>query len=81
MPADVTEMRISNDPSLSDANWEPFAQNKAWQLAPTQPGETAKVYAQVRDAAHNESLIVLDDIKVSDGQGSSKNVYLPIVVR
>ncbi|MFN8446503.1 MAG: VWA domain-containing protein [Caldilineaceae bacterium] len=81
MPADVTEMRISNDPTLSDADWEPFSQNKAWQLAPTQPGEIAKVYAQVRDAAHNESLIVLDDIKVSDGQGASTNVYLPIVVR
>ena len=55
------EMRISNRHDLADATWEPLTQFKPWTLD-CSPGETCRVYAQFRDAALNESLIVYDDI-------------------
>ncbi len=79
---DITEMRISNDPTLADAEWQPFAPEVSWQLAPTEPGQIAKVYAQVRDGAGNESLQVLDDILVIEetgGGGLDINLYLPMI--
>ncbi len=82
---DIVEMKVSNDPLLIGANWEPFNQNKPWQLSPTPAGDVAKVYAQFRDAAHNESLIVLDGnvldgIVVQGGQANQSNPrFLPFV--
>ena len=64
--ADITEMMLSNDPLLTGADWQPFAQNVPWQLAPTPPGQEATVYAKFRDAAQNESIIVLDTILVQE---------------
>jgi hypothetical protein len=64
--ADITEMMLSNDPLLTGADWQPFAQNTPWQLAPTPPGQEATVYAKFRDAALNESIIVLDTILVQE---------------
>lgn len=80
--ADITEMKVSNDPLLTDAAYQPFAQNVPWQLAPTPPGQIAKVYAQFRDAAGNESLITLSGIRVTDGTSTLNNqVYLPLVTK
>ena len=57
------EMRISNDPSFSGAVWEPFAPEKPWTLGET-PGNIGTVHAQYRDAAGNESAIVVDNIRL-----------------
>lgn len=55
------EMRISNNSSFIGAAWEPMAQEKAWTLADSSPGVRV-VYAQFRDGAGNESLVVYDTI-------------------
>jgi hypothetical protein len=68
------EMRISNEPTFADADWEPLAEEKPWVLGEGGPGDFL-VFAQFRDAAGNESLIVHDDI---EWQGLS--VYLPVVL-
>jgi hypothetical protein len=60
------EMRISNDPSMAGAEWEPFAQTKEWTLA-CNDGEMCVVYAQFRDAAGNETLIISDNILLDMG--------------
>ena len=79
---DITELKVSNDPLLTGAAYQPFAQNVPWQLAPTPAGQIAKVYAQFRDAAGNESLITLSGIRVTDGTSTLNNqVYLPLVTK
>ncbi|CAN5843149.1 hypothetical protein BH10CHL1_BH10CHL1_01780 [soil metagenome] len=79
---DIVEMKVSNDPQLLGASWEPFSQNKPWQLPSTPTGAVAKVYAQFRDAAHNESLVVLDAIIVQGGQANQTNsLYLPLITK
>ena len=80
MFSDIKQMKVSNDPQLTGADWQPFAQDVPWQLAPTQPGQVAKVYAQFRDAANNESLIVLSGITVQQ-QGGANSIYLPLIQR
>ena len=55
------EMRISNDPSMDGAEWEPLAATKDWALNCGDDG-ICMVYAQFRDGAENESLIVSDEI-------------------
>ena len=70
------EMRISNDPSFADATWEPLASEKPWTLA-GDSGGVYVVYAQFRDAALNESFVVLDDILLIPGD----RIYLPIIQR
>ncbi len=67
------EMRVSNDPSFEGATWEPLAQQKPWTLG-SAPAAVFRVYAQFRDAAHNESLVVYDDIVMFQ-------TYLPIVMQ
>jgi len=69
------QMRISNDPSFAGASWEPFVQEKAWTLASASSSPVYRVYAQFKDAAGNESLIVYDDIFVAN------QLYLPIVLK
>ena len=77
---DITEMKLSNDPQFTGADWQPFSQDTPWQLAPTQPGELATVYAQFRDAAQNESLVTLDDILVTQEQGGPTfTLHLPLI--
>jgi hypothetical protein len=78
--ADVSEMMLSNDPQLAGAVWQPFAQNAPWQLAPMPAGQEATVYAKFRDAAQNESIIVLDDILVQEPSGQPTNsTFLPLI--
>jgi hypothetical protein len=73
---DITEVMVSNDLSFSSASWQPFAQDLPWQLAPTEEGEMARVYARFKDGAGNESLVVTDDILFV-----GKLFYLPMVMK
>ncbi len=69
------EMRISNDPMMAGATWEALAMEKAWTLS-CQNGEICLVYAQFRDGAGNESLIVSDQILLI-----GETLYLPAVMK
>jgi hypothetical protein len=62
---DITEMKLSNAPSLAGANWQPFAQAVPWTLVLPSPGTAAQVYAQFRDAAGNASPISVGSILFS----------------
>ncbi len=53
---DIAEMLISNDPFFAGAQWQTFAQDVPWNLAPIEPNTVARVYVRVRDAAGNESV-------------------------
>lgn len=79
------EMRISNDVTFANANWEPFVERKDWRLD-CLPGERCTVYAQFRDDATpepNVSLVVSDSITLTDNSNGngSLTVYLPIIRR
>jgi hypothetical protein len=63
---DDLEMRISNDPSLEGAAWEPLSSEKPWNLGDT-AGRIATVHAQFRDEAGNESTVVVDNIYLETG--------------
>jgi hypothetical protein len=74
---DITHALISNDPSLSGAQWQAIDPNGTvpWQLD-ANPGEVASVYVRFRDAHSNESVspevgVILYDPFV---------IYLPLVV-
>jgi hypothetical protein len=69
------EMRISNDPALTDAAWEPLAPQKEWTLQ-CAAGEVCTVYAQFRDGADNVSQIVDDQI-IFDATFT----YLPLITK
>jgi hypothetical protein len=68
------EMRISNDASFAGVPWEPYSFNKDWILGDSD-SDTYQVYAQFRDAAGNNSIVVWDQIRYGN------KVYLPIVLR
>ena len=68
------QMRISNDPFLAGAAWEPLAFEKPWTLGESDTGVYA-VFAQFRDAAGNESYVIHDDIRLVSF------VYLPLLLR
>lgn len=82
---DIQEMKLSNDPLLTGASYQPFSQDAPWELAPTTPGEVAKVYAQFKDDAGNESLVILAGIEL-EGDGTPNpafdtDMYLPSLQR
>ena len=60
---DIKEVKISNDPKLTGAEWQPFTPTVDWRLAETEIDAIAKVYVQFRDAAGNESIINTDAIR------------------
>jgi hypothetical protein len=66
-------MRISNDPTFADAEWEPLALEKPWTLGESDTN-VYTVFAQFRDEAENVSFVVLDDILLNE-------VYLPMIIR
>lgn len=76
------QMRISNHEDMSGAVWEPVTPTKSWTLA-CNTGDTCTVYAQFKDAAQNESLIVNDTIELELDPGSETGfgLYLPVVTR
>ncbi|WP_158501865.1 carboxypeptidase regulatory-like domain-containing protein [Vitiosangium sp. GDMCC 1.1324] len=48
----VAEMKVSNDPALADASWEPFTVNRAWTLSDA--SSQTRVYVKLRDIVGNE---------------------------
>jgi Mg-chelatase subunit ChlD len=80
--SDITQMKLSNDPKLAGAVYQPFAPEVAWQLPPAAPGQVVRVYAQFRDAAGNESPVTFDDIRVAaNGPQLTDRLYLPQLSR
>jgi hypothetical protein len=77
---DITEMKLSNDPTLAGASYQPFAQDVPWVLPPTPAGELATVYAQFKDEMGNESLIVQGIIEVEGGTPQfDTDLYMPLI--
>jgi hypothetical protein len=70
---DITEVMISNDPLMTGAVWQPFAQDIPWQLAPGSGLHT--VYVRFKDVNGNESAgVETASIFVEGG------IFLPIIV-
>lgn len=72
------QMRFSNTQDMQNAAWEPLAERKTWTLD-CDPGETCTVYAQFRDGAGNESLIVYDTIVLE--AANANQLFLPVISR
>ena len=54
---DITEMKISNDPSFDGADWQPYLTGVPWKLSSSSLyGEVAKVYVRFKDENGNESV-------------------------
>jgi Mg-chelatase subunit ChlD len=54
---DITEMKISNDPLLAGAEWQPFLQGVPWELSSSSNyGDVAKVYVKFKDAHGNQTI-------------------------
>jgi hypothetical protein len=70
------ELRVSNHEDMAGAQWQSFVQELPWTLA-CADGDLCRVYAQFRDGALNESLIVNDTILLDE----SSNTYLPLINR
>ncbi len=60
------EMLISNDPNFIDAQWEPLASEKSWQLLPGLGTKT--VYAYFRDENNNTSQLYTAQINLEETQ-------------
>lgn len=73
---DIVEMMLSNDPTFTGAQWQPFAQDVPWELAANTPG-IAYVYARFRDAAGNESVVT----EVGSILYNPSALYLPTVLK
>ena len=75
------QMRFSNTQDMSSAAWEPLAPTKPWTLD-CAAGQMCTVYAQFKDGAENESLIVFDTILLEEVAGNLSNqLFLPVVTR
>lgn len=67
-PFDVKDMKISNDPKLKDARWEPYRKEKTWYLRyndENELGEEHRVYVRFRDDDGNETDIYSDYIRLT----------------
>ncbi|GIV73494.1 choice-of-anchor X domain-containing protein [Caldilinea sp.] len=70
------QMRFSNSmQGIQSAPWEPLAERKTWTLD-CNPSEVCTVYAQFKDGAGNESLIVNDTIVLD-----LNRIFLPVINR
>ena len=75
---DVAEVMIANEPTFSDASWQPYSTTLPWTLSSElRSGDMADVYVRYRDAAQNESGDVAGDSILFGGY----TVYLPLVIR
>ena len=74
---DIAEMKISNDPFLAGASWQPFAQDFPWTLNADDKGGFTQVYARFRDDNGNESVYT----SVATILFDEAALYLPIVTR
>ena len=75
----ATQMRLSNNGDMAGAEWEPIVPQRGWTLA-CEIGETCTVFAQFRDAAGNESLIINDFITL-EGVTLDQQLFLPMINR
>lgn len=67
-------VRLSNSPGFGGTSYQAFAPDLAWFLT---PGDGVKtVYAQFRDAAGNESLVVSDDITLDTAPPGEPTISL-----
>jgi hypothetical protein len=69
-------MKISNDPSLTGADWQAFAQDVPWTLEAS-PGELAQVYVLFKDESDNESV----GPTIGSILYSPQQIFLPLVLR
>jgi hypothetical protein len=60
------QMRIANTDNMDGVPWQPVQPTVPWTLA-CEGGQVCTVYAQFRDGAGNESLIVKDSILLTAG--------------
>jgi|GEM_PF-1892681 len=67
-------VRVSNAPGFPGAVYQPFAAQLSHFLAPPDGGKT--VYAQFRDGAGNESLVVSDDIELDTAAPGTPSIVL-----
>jgi len=74
------QMRFSNTQDMSEAVWEPLAVTKAWTMD-CEVDEVCTVYAQFKDGAENESLIVFDTILLTAEETSTIQLFLPVIAR
>lgn len=64
---DVVAMRLANNTAFEGAEWQSFASPMSWRLPDaTQPGSTATIYGQLRDASGNEGILLHAAIRLSD---------------
>jgi hypothetical protein len=75
--SDITEMQLSNDPSLAGASWQTFEQDVPWKLLPGLPGSPIHVYAIFKDDAGNVSV----GVEVGSIIFGPYGVFLPTVVK
>ncbi len=77
-PSGISEMRFVNtdQAQIEGVSWEAYGTSKPWTLD-CQVGQKCVTYAQFRDRAGNESLIVDQQIRLA-GAG---DVYLPIIIK
>jgi Mg-chelatase subunit ChlD len=68
------EMRISNSPAFTGADWQPFVDSLPWHLDAS--NGAAIVYVQFRDASGNLSPVVTDYIFFLNNP-----IYLPLINR
>ena len=59
------QMRIGNQPDVSDGMWEPYATQKSWLLPGAEGINT--VYCKFRDTAMMESSVASDTIRIDSG--------------
>ena len=64
---------------MAGAEWEPIVPQRGWTLT-CEIGETCTVFAQFRDAAGNESLIINDFITL-EGVTLDQQLFLPMINR
>lgn len=72
------QMRFSNESDMGGAAYEPLAPTKPWTLE-CEIGETCRVYAQFKDGAGNESLIIFDDIVLAENVPTGLKSFLPVI--
>jgi hypothetical protein len=71
------EMRFRNEVAGAWSAWQPYAPTVPWTLSSScRYGTECTVYGQFRDAAMNESLLVVDSIMLE-----GRELYLPLVIR
>ena len=73
------QMRIANTDKMDGIPWRPVQPVVPWTLV-CEPGQECTVYAQFKDAAGNESLIVNDKIQLAPGAANAY-LFLPTLSR